>query len=129
MGKRVSVQEHFGARVRALRLARGLTQQQLAERVEMDWKNLGTIERGQRNVTLGIVARLAEGLAVEPLQLFMFDRPGIAQEEDIAAAWLTERLRSFEPRSRALMSAIFRQIVRLAEAERELTPPTNKRRT
>lgn len=51
-------------RVRALRLARGWTQEQLAERAGVHEKFLGAVERGERNVTLRNIARIARGLGV-----------------------------------------------------------------
>ena len=56
----------FGARVRALREECGLSQQSLADAVDMSARYLGSIERGQANVTLDVIVRLADGMDVEP---------------------------------------------------------------
>ena len=47
----------FGARVRALRRAAGLSQQALADRARMDWRYLGAVERAQQNPSLEVIER------------------------------------------------------------------------
>jgi transcriptional regulator with XRE-family HTH domain len=61
--------ELFGAVVRELREARGWTQEQLAERANMNASYLGFVERGDNVPTLTIIIQIAEGLAVEPAEL------------------------------------------------------------
>ena len=54
-----------GKNVRRHRLAKGMTQEQLAFEAEIDLTDLGGIERGKRNPSLLILARLAQSLSVE----------------------------------------------------------------
>jgi len=56
----------LGAQLRAIRLARGLTQEQLAERLDVTPRYLAGIERGERNLTLDSVDVLAQQLGVVP---------------------------------------------------------------
>ncbi|MBI5853820.1 MAG: helix-turn-helix transcriptional regulator [Nitrospirae bacterium] len=65
-----SPQLRFGRRVRQLRLKKGWTQEQLAERTGRHWTYIGGIERGERNVTLAVIADIARGLGVEIKALF-----------------------------------------------------------
>lgn len=76
----------FGARIRDLRRARGLTQERLAERAGRDRSYVGGVERGERNPTLDVIHSLAEGLDVEMAELFATGRradeqPRLAAEE------------------------------------------------
>jgi transcriptional regulator with XRE-family HTH domain len=59
----------LGAAVAALRDARGLSQEALAERCHMHRNYLGGIERGERNPTLEVLARLAAGLELKLSEL------------------------------------------------------------
>lgn len=59
----------FGKNVRLLRKERGLTQENLALEAEIDLTYLGGIERGKRNPSLLIMARIAQVLAAEPADL------------------------------------------------------------
>lgn len=53
-----------GKNVRRLRTGRGLTQEQLAFEAEIDLTYLGGIERGTRNPSLLVMARIADALSV-----------------------------------------------------------------
>lgn len=64
---------HFGLRVRILREKQQLTIEGLAARARMDPAHLGLIERGNRNVTLLTMAKIAHGLNV-PIGHFFGDR-------------------------------------------------------
>lgn len=59
----------FGERVRARRLELNKSQEKLAAESEMHWTYLGQVERGQRNVTLHNILKLAEMLEVDPADL------------------------------------------------------------
>ena len=65
----------MGSRIRQLRNARRWTQQKLAERSNLDYKYVGAIERGERNITIDNVEKIARGLGVETHQLFLFTVP------------------------------------------------------
>jgi transcriptional regulator with XRE-family HTH domain len=60
----------FGDRVRELRTARGLSQEAFAHVANLDRTYVSGIERGMRNVSLDNIHRLADGLGVEPRDLF-----------------------------------------------------------
>jgi transcriptional regulator with XRE-family HTH domain len=60
----------FGARVRALRKAKRLSQEALALTCDLDRSYVGGIERGERNIGLINVHRLAEALDVKAAELF-----------------------------------------------------------
>ena len=60
----------FGYRVRDLRQARGLSQEQLAEIAGLHRTYVSSLERGQRNVGLDNILALAAALGVTPADLF-----------------------------------------------------------
>jgi len=55
--------------IKKLRKARGLTQEQLAFEAEIDLTYIGGIERGKRNPSLLVMARIANALSVRVLDL------------------------------------------------------------
>jgi transcriptional regulator with XRE-family HTH domain len=59
----------FGRTVRLLREARGLSQEDFADRIAIHRTYIGGIERGERNPTLLTIARIAEALGVPPWKL------------------------------------------------------------
>lgn len=66
---RAKVTVELGRRVRALRNERRLSQEKLAERARVHRTYVGSLERGERNVALINIVRLAEALEVDPAEL------------------------------------------------------------
>lgn len=63
----------FGANVRALRIAKKLTQEQLAELCDLHRTYVGAIERGDRNISLKNIVTIARALNVEPAELLLYN--------------------------------------------------------
>lgn len=61
-----------GARVRDIRKAKGLTQEQLAEVSGFHYTYIGAIERGEKNITLLNLEKLAFALNVGVQELFRY---------------------------------------------------------
>lgn len=62
-------QKRFGMRVREIRKRKGLSQEALAITCKLDRTYIGGVERGERNVSLINIYRIAEGLGVKPGEL------------------------------------------------------------
>lgn len=62
-------QDILGGNVRRRRLAMGLSQEELAERAELHRTYVGSLERGERNVSLENIFRLADALGCLPRDL------------------------------------------------------------
>jgi transcriptional regulator with XRE-family HTH domain len=59
----------FGERVRDRRHILGLSQEALADQIGIHWTFLGQVERGQRNLNLHNLLKVARGLGVDPAEL------------------------------------------------------------
>jgi transcriptional regulator with XRE-family HTH domain len=59
----------LGQRVRGRRHELGLSQEGLAAESGLHWTFIGQVERGQRNLNLRNLLRLAEALHVDPSEL------------------------------------------------------------
>ena len=62
----------LGSKIRILRKAAGLTQEQLAEMVDVSVNFIGYIERGQRAPSISTLEQIAQGLDVSLKDLFEF---------------------------------------------------------
>jgi transcriptional regulator with XRE-family HTH domain len=65
-----SVKSRFGNTLRKLRDERGYSQEELAERADLHRNYVGGVERGERNVGLENIVKLANALSVPPSDLF-----------------------------------------------------------
>lgn len=61
----------FGDRLRALRQERGISQEALALSCELDRTYIGGVERGERNISLVNIHKLANALAISPSAFFL----------------------------------------------------------
>lgn len=59
-----------GARVRALRVERDLSQHELAALMDVQWTMIGHIEAGTKNINLEMLHALTLALGVPPRELF-----------------------------------------------------------
>ena len=62
----------IGARIKEVRNKKGLTQEQLSEKMEINPKYLSSIERGNENPTLNTLIKLSESLEVDLGEIFGF---------------------------------------------------------
>ena len=63
------LQKTVGRNLRTHRQARGLSQEDFAEFLEVHRTYMGGIERGERNLTLKSLERIADRLEVDPVSL------------------------------------------------------------
>jgi transcriptional regulator with XRE-family HTH domain len=69
------LQRAVGRNLRAFRTSRGLSQEAFAEVVGVHRTYMGGLERGERNLTLRSVERLANRLDLSPMQLLQAASP------------------------------------------------------
>jgi transcriptional regulator with XRE-family HTH domain len=72
MGDGKIILQRFGSRVRELRKARSLSQEVFADLCGLDRTYIGGVERGERNVSLENIERIAAALEVSISHLFEF---------------------------------------------------------
>jgi len=64
----------LGRRIRTLRTAKGLTQQELGNRADVDYKFIGEIERGNMNPSFKVLVKIAKTLDVELPEILRFEQ-------------------------------------------------------
>lgn len=66
---RMDVRKVIGLNARLMRIEKGLSQEQVAERMGIDRAYISGLERGQRNPTATTIWHLARALGIEPADL------------------------------------------------------------
>lgn len=67
--ERENIRKQFGARVRETRLSRGMSQESLGHEAGLDRTYIGGVERGERNISLINISKIANALQVSPKDL------------------------------------------------------------
>ncbi|HZG46610.1 MAG TPA: helix-turn-helix transcriptional regulator [Allosphingosinicella sp.] len=75
----MDVVQLLGRNVRRYRKLKGLTQEELSHRAEMERSYVSDLERGERNPSVKALGRLAEALEIEPKLLL--DRERVPEME------------------------------------------------
>ena len=66
----VDIKTVFGANVRTVRLFKRVTQEQLAELTGLHPNYVGSVERGERNISIVNIQKIVDGLGVDAGTLF-----------------------------------------------------------
>ena len=74
--------EAFGRAVRTFRIERGWSQEELAERCDMDRTYISGVERGRRNPTIQAIYRIGGGLGVLPSEILKIVEAALASEDN-----------------------------------------------
>ena len=65
----MDLRRRFATNLRRCRLAAGLSQEAVAERMGVDRAHVSSMERGQQNVTLMTLSLVAQALKIDPAEL------------------------------------------------------------
>jgi len=104
----MDILKEIGLRIQRIRELKGITQEGLGERIELNPKYISSIERGQKNVTIKTLGKIANGLDVELFELLLTSEPANSPEAtrrsiDVIIGELT-------PKQLAVCHSILRQL-------------------
>ncbi len=66
------IKQKLGARIKDLRIKQGFSQEELASKCHLHRTYISDIERGERNVSIENVERIANALDIDPSELLKF---------------------------------------------------------
>ena len=65
-----NTRRNFGKRVRELRNSKGFSQESLADAANLHRTYIGSIERGEQNISIDNIAKIAKALKISLAELF-----------------------------------------------------------
>jgi transcriptional regulator with XRE-family HTH domain len=65
----MDIKQRFGKKLKVLRLEKGLSQEALALSAELDRTYIPSIEKGERNVSITVLEKLANALGISISEL------------------------------------------------------------
>ena len=65
----MDIKQKFGKRLKELRLQKGLSQETLANIADLDRTYIPSIEKGERNVSITVIEKLAKALGLSMTDL------------------------------------------------------------
>lgn len=66
----MDIKSQFGKKVKKFRLSKGLSQEAFAHKADLDRTYISSIEKGERNVSLVVIEKIAIALEIEISNLF-----------------------------------------------------------
>lgn len=112
----------LGIRIREERKKKKLTQEKLAEMVDLSTDYIGYIERGKQAPYLKTLERIAESLDVEVYELFMFEDTVRRSDRKVAISELIMLLQDKSPDDIKFTASILRQVFeRVKEKEQRIS--------
>jgi len=106
-----NLQTLLGARIKKLRNRAGLTQAQLAERVDISDEFLSRMERGAKAPSLHTAEKVAQALGVSMKELFDFEAVPAADSKTARLEGLVSYLTTVDEETVQLVDAVARAVV------------------
>ncbi|RQW84529.1 MAG: XRE family transcriptional regulator [Geobacter sp.] len=100
----------LGARIREIRKARGLTQEQLAEMIDVEQKHVSRIESGKNYPSIDLLEKMAAALKVPLMGFFDFMH---MQDVDESAVNLEKMLLELDRDSRKIAYRLIRATIKV----------------
>lgn len=89
----IDIKKKLGQRIKYYRKARGLSQESLAEMLDISPRSLGNAENGRYFLSLTNLQKLFEVLNINPYELFIFDKEA---PKDIVYNDVLKKLENFK---------------------------------
>lgn len=99
----------LGRRIRELRKTRKLTIEQLAERIGINDKYFGSVERGEQNPSFKVLTEVARALEVELPDLFRFEH--VEDDEKVLRRKIIELLKKSDLDQLQMVFKIIKNVV------------------
>ncbi|MDR6725640.1 transcriptional regulator with XRE-family HTH domain [Paenibacillus amylolyticus] len=103
-----------GARIKVLRKEKGLSQEALGEKGGFHFTYIGQVERGEKNISLVNLAKIAEALEVNLSQLFAYVNEDVnhKKESEIVIQEISDMLRETHLKNVILSKNMIKELLK-----------------
>ena len=107
----------FGRRLRTLRRAAGMTQEELGRVAAIDYKHVSGLERGVNVPSFEAIERLARALKVDYYELFLPSRVDVGRDDQALRLLVREVERQASPKVRRFAATVLAAVRELGAAD------------
>lgn len=108
---------YVGSNVKAFRKKRGLSQEQLGERMQQPQSYIGGIERGEKNISLDTLERLCLALGVKPDDLLDAQIRTEQNEKDKLIESISSSLQKRSINEIRALSKVFGDLIKMLDTD------------
>ena len=101
----------IGNRIRELRKAQELTQEELGEKANLHNTYIGAIERGERNLSLDSIEKIAKGLDIDVKELFIFQPTTLPSQYEIIILEIIELIKKGDNKTIEIISRALKEVL------------------
>ncbi|NWG03606.1 MAG: helix-turn-helix transcriptional regulator [Syntrophaceae bacterium] len=105
------IRKQIGDRIRDLRKKKGLSQEELGWKAKLHYTYIGGIERGEKNVSIITLSKIAKGLGISVNEIFNI--PMDIKDPDKLRASLVKEINQSDPEIVRLVFNLTRELNRL----------------
>ncbi|WP_168122782.1 helix-turn-helix transcriptional regulator [Paenibacillus sp. HB172176] len=113
-----SIGQQIGENIRIIRKTKGLSQEQLALRAEINASYMGQVERGEKNPTIEVLGKIASALQT-PLEKLVNVPAALApdQDDDRYADKIANQLSGLSLKEQEVVYKFVKQLVQFREMD------------
>lgn len=114
----MSIARQIGENIRLLRKSKGLSQEQLALRAEINASYMGQVERGEKNPTIDVLGKIAQALQTPLEALVSLEQDGFLTEDGSPyAEKIAQQLNGLSLKEQEAVYRFVKQLVHFKELD------------
>src|SRR5574344_400641 len=87
------IKKEIGKNIKAYRKLKGLTQEELAEKIGIEPPSMSNLERGKFTPSVETLQKLSDILGIKPYEFYVFDEEGDIEKRNILIKEIKEKSR------------------------------------
>lgn len=107
----MGISKRIGERIRSLRKSKSMSQEELAEKVDVHYTYIGQVERGEKNLSIGTLEKVLAALDITFDEFFRYMSLNKNNNELSELELLINRIQEKNPKDKEEILTIFHKIL------------------